>query len=98
MPAEEPDDVVQVHGGHAEPREAERHGAVYLEEAVDPALGKVDLLLDVAGAPLGGHGEARGIDVEPGTAVRAHPLELAVQAGAEVDVGRAALELVDLVE
>ena len=63
-----------------------------------PALGQVDLLLDVAGAALGGHGEARRIDVEPGAAVRPHPLQLAVQPGAEVDVGRAALEFVDAVE
>ena len=99
MATKEPDNVIKIHRRHAEASQTHRHHALDLEEPLNPALGQVDLLLDVRLPPRADRdGKARRVDVEPGAAVRPHPLQFAVQPGAEVDIGRATLKLVDLVK
>src|SRR5262249_48454049 len=90
-------EVEKIDGRHREVWQPESHRAVDLMEALHPRLGEDDLLLLVDDA-VSNRSEPARVDVKARRAIRAHSLQFAVQPRAEVDVGRPALKLADLLE
>ena len=95
LATQEAADVEEVHGRELELREPHRHGALHLQEALDPAVGQRHLLLAMLVGAADLHGKAGRADIEASGPVAPHALELTGQALTEVDVGGAALELVN---
>ncbi len=85
------DNGEQIDRAHVEEEGTHRQRALHLQEALEPALGQVDLALEVRLAAWPGrrHGEAAGADREGGLPRATHALQGRAQLPGEVDVGRA---------
>ena len=91
-------DVEQVHRMQLDDGSGQGHGARHLQKAAQPAVGQIDLFLAQARIGAGLHVEACRIELQPRVLVVADFLELFVQRGRVVDVGRAALHLARMLE
>ncbi|MPM67159.1 hypothetical protein SDC9_114076 [bioreactor metagenome] len=91
-------DVEHVHGMQFQHRRGQGHGARYLQKAAQPAVRQIDFFFTQRGVAAHLHVETRCVELQPRVLIAADLLELFVQAGRIIDIGRAACHLARMCE